>query len=387
VTTPQGSVTVKEGNMITIRGVDNPEYKVVDAPSTDDWDRFNKDRDNVIRNANSWGKTNSYYTGTHDLDAYGRWVYVPGYGDVWQPYQQAAWAPYQAGRWVWEPYWGWTWVSYEPWGWAPYHYGRWFYYGASWVWWPGPIYPRYRPVWAPAFVTFIGFGRGVSVGVGFGGGFGHIGWLPCGRHDYFYPWYGGGFNRVNVVNATNINVRNVTAINGAVAPLGHRGLHEYSNVNMALTNERVRGSITTVESRDFGTGHMNNRRFGVDAGEFRQASMMTANVPVVPTRESLHAGGGAGVPAQVQARSNERFFTRHQPPAGPASFNDQAAQVRQVVHGGGNPDNGGSPGRSGNRMGGPTGVDSNAAAGGRMNGNEGNKTFGNRGGDANITTG
>ena len=47
VTTPQGSTRVREGQLITVRGADNPEYKVVDAPSSDDWDRWNRDRDPV----------------------------------------------------------------------------------------------------------------------------------------------------------------------------------------------------------------------------------------------------------------------------------------------------------------------------------------------------
>ncbi|MGH9571495.1 MAG: DUF6600 domain-containing protein, partial [Candidatus Angelobacter sp.] len=114
LSTPQGSTTLKKGERATIRGTDTPEYKVENAPGTDDWDRFNRDRDDAIRDAQSYHHTNTYYTGSSDLDAYGRWVYVPGYGNVWQPYNQpAAWAPYQVGRWVWEPYYGWTWVSYE----------------------------------------------------------------------------------------------------------------------------------------------------------------------------------------------------------------------------------------------------------------------------------
>ena len=100
----------------------------------------------------------------------------------------------------------WTGVSYEPWGWAPYHYGRWFYYGNNWCWWPGPVYVGYRPLWSPAFVFFVGFGHRS------GFGFGSIGWYPVGPHDAFYPWYGRGFNRVNVVNITNIDV-----VNGLVA--------------------------------------------------------------------------------------------------------------------------------------------------------------------------
>jgi hypothetical protein len=326
ITTPQGSTRVREGEMIAIRGTDEPEYKVSNAPGKDDWDRWNRDRDNVINDAEGSQRTNRYYTGAGDLDGYGRWVYVPGYGNVWQPYQQATWAPYQTGRWVWEPYYGWTWVSYEPWGWAPYHYGRWFYYGNNWCWWPGPVYVGYRPLWSPAFVFFVGFGHHS------GFGFGSIGWFPVGPHDPFYPWYGRGFNRVNVVNITNIHVVNVNRGRGEfIAPLAVHGRQPYfSNANLALTNPRVRGSITSVSSADFGRDGNAGWRHGVEEHELRESSVMTGNVPVVPSRESLHSGSGS-VPSDIHTRNNDRFFTRHQPPAGPESFHDQAARVQRVV--------------------------------------------------------
>ncbi|HEY5029262.1 MAG TPA: DUF6600 domain-containing protein, partial [Candidatus Angelobacter sp.] len=328
VTTPQGSTRVHEGEMITIRGTDQPEYKVSSAPDKDDWDVWNNDRDHVMRESQSVGHTNRYYTGVNDLDDHGRWVYVPGYGNVWQPYQEATWAPYQTGRWVYEPYYGWTWVSYEPWGWAPYHYGRWFYYGNNWCWWPGPAYVGYRPLWSPAFVFFVGFGHRS------GFGFGSIGWFPVGPGDPFYPWYGRGFNRVNVVNITNINVINRGGRGGFIAPLAVRGRQPFfSNANLALTNPRVRGSITSVSADNFGHGGNTGWRHGVEEHELRASSVMTGNVPVVPTRESLHAGNGnAGAPAGIQTRNSDRFFTKHAPPAATQeSFHDRAARVQRVV--------------------------------------------------------
>src|SRR5258708_3965806 len=364
ITTPQGSTTVKEGQLVTIRGTENPEYKVSNAPGGDDWDRWNRDRDRTINDAEGVQKTNRYYTGAHDLDSYGHWVYVPGYGDVWQPYhQQVDWAPYQSGRWVWEPYYGWTWVSYEPWGWAPYHYGRWFYYDSAWLWWPGPIHRYYRPVWAPAFVFFIGFGhRG-------GFGFGSIGWLPIGPSDPFCPWYGRGRNRINVVNITNINVINVRG-GGFVSPLrGHGHGREFSNFNLALTDHHVRGGITSVSTEDFGRGGAGSRRVGVDAAQLREAHLMTANVPVVPTRESLHPGKNGGPVVMGNTSASGRFFTKSQPPAGPPSFHDQAAQMQQVVHGHGGATLQGGASSGINRMGGPEGGPINAAPkGGASNG-------------------
>src|SRR5690242_533472 len=154
VSTSEGNTTVKKHQLITIRGTGaEAQYRVTEAPDSDDWDKWNRDRDNLIYNANAYRRTNHYYTGAGDLDAYGTWTEVPDYGPVWIPQVDYGWAPYRAGRWLWEPYWGWTWASYEPWGWAPYHYGRWFLWGGSWAWWPGPIYPAYRPIWAPAYVS------------------------------------------------------------------------------------------------------------------------------------------------------------------------------------------------------------------------------------------
>jgi hypothetical protein len=330
VTTPQGSTTVKQGQVITIRGTSSPEYRVDSAPSKDDWDRFNKDRDNEIRDAASWHRTNPYYTGANDLDGHGRWVFIPGYGWVWQPYQDAAWAPYQSGRWVYEPYWGWTWVSYEPWGWAPYHYGRWFFWGGSWVWWPGPVYPFYRPIWAPAYVSFIGFGHGF----GFGFGFGSIGWLPCGPNDFFFPWYGRGFNRVNVVNITNINVINVRN-NFFVRPLAIRGRQPFvSNVNLALTNPRVRAGISGVPAGEFGRGNVQVSRLNLREADLRESRMVTGNLPVVPTRESLHAGAESRLgESGLQPRNTDRFFARKQPPAAAPAFHEQVNQVQRVMQG------------------------------------------------------
>jgi hypothetical protein len=148
IATPQGSTRVRKGELATVRGNDTEAvYQIADAPSKDSWDSWNNDRDHLIQDAQGWRHTNRYYVGSEDLDAYGRWVTVPEYGSVWAPGVGPGWAPYRAGRWVWEPYWGWTWISYEPWGWAPYHYGRWFQWAGSWVWWPGPIHARYRPIW------------------------------------------------------------------------------------------------------------------------------------------------------------------------------------------------------------------------------------------------
>jgi hypothetical protein len=317
ISTPQGSTQVGRDQRITIQGnADSAQYQVSGAPGRDDWDRWNNDRDHTIDRAQSWRHTNRNYTGTQDLDAYGHWTNVPDYGDVWFPSSDPGWAPYRDGRWVYEPYYGWTWVSYEPWGWAPYHYGRWFVYDGGWGWWPGPVYGGYEPLWAPAYVSFFGFGGGgwgVSLGFGFGG-YGNVGWLPCGPGDRFFPWYGRGVNNVNVVNVTNItNINNVTNIHnnyGGLAPL-REGPHAISNIHEATTNERVRGGVSSMQSSQFGRGRVPMQQSRVDAGTFKQASVMTGAHPVSASRESFRSNdrpvNASALPSR--ANSNQRFFS------------------------------------------------------------------------------
>ncbi|HJX84028.1 MAG TPA: DUF6600 domain-containing protein, partial [Candidatus Angelobacter sp.] len=298
---------------------------------------------------------------------YGRWVDAPGYGQVWSPSNvDPGWAPYQTGRWVWQPYYGWTWVSYEPWGWAPYHYGRWFVNGGSWCWWPGPVYVHYRPLWAPAYVFFLGFGHHHG---GFGFGFGSIGWLPIGPFDPFYGWYGRGFGRFHAVAFADFRFHDH---HGFVAPLGIHGRHPFvSNTSLAFTNARVRGGITTVPAGDFGRGVMTGRHSGVQVSELRQSQAVTGNVGIVPTRESLHStvGGPSGRPTTVQPRNTGHFFVKNTPPSGPPAFRDQAAHVQQVVQGRGT-----GPSFSGGPASGSAG--GQASGGARLSGGPGSGSAG-----------
>lgn len=317
ISTPQGSTHVDKGQMITVAGTDNVEYQTASAPGRDDWDAWNNDRNHRINSAESWRKTNRYYTGSEDLDAYGRWSDVPDYGPVWIPAQGPDWAPYRDGRWVYEPYYGWTWVSYEPWGWAPYHYGRWFVYGGSWVWWPGPVYydPFYYPVWAPAYVSFFGYGGGgwgVSFGFGFGG-YGRYGWLPCGPGDWYHPWYGRWGNRVNVINVTNIYNTNIVnnRFRDGFAPLGRGGGRSFSNINEAFRNNRVRGGFSSMSGNEFGRAAVPRHQERISEANFRQASMVSGRMPVTPSRESYNPSGRAANPSAFRGAppSSQRFFS------------------------------------------------------------------------------
>ena len=123
----------------------------------------------------SYQYVNSYIPGLYDLDYYGDWRNVDGYGYAWTPRVDAGWTPYQQGYWYTDYPYGPTWVSSEPWGYAPYHYGRWAWVGDRWYWVPDGV--RSTPVYSPALVAFVPFGQN------------DIGWVPLGPGDVYVTHY------------------------------------------------------------------------------------------------------------------------------------------------------------------------------------------------------
>lgn len=124
----------------------------------------------------SYRYVSDYIPGVEDLDAYGDWQDVSGYGECWHPRVDAGWAPYQQGYWdVSDPY-GLTWISNEPWGYAPYHYGRWANVNNEWFWIPERV--NTQPVYSPALVAFIPLAQSNEVG-----------WVPLGPGDPYVQTY------------------------------------------------------------------------------------------------------------------------------------------------------------------------------------------------------
>ena len=127
------------------------------------------------RRTASYQYVNSYIPGLYDLDYYGDWQNLDGYGHSWAPRVDAGWMPYQSGYWYNHYPYGPTWVSNEPWGYAPYHYGRWAFVGDRWYWVPDRL--NVAPVYSPALVAFIPFANN------------EIGWVPLGPGDVYVPRY------------------------------------------------------------------------------------------------------------------------------------------------------------------------------------------------------
>jgi hypothetical protein len=326
ISTPQGIAEIKQGEMATVRGSGaDAKYKISAAPERDDWDRWNSDRDRMIHEAAAWNHTNKYYVGSEDLDTNGTWEDAPDYGQVWVPNEPDGWVPYRDGNWVYEPYYGWTWVGFEPWGWAPYHYGRWMWYGNSWAWWPGPVRGAgfYRPFWAPAYVSFFGFGGGWGFGFGFGwGGWGGFGWLPIGPGDRFFPWWGGYGGRFGVVGFNRFGTLNRF---GGIAPL-HAGT-AFSNL-AHINDAHIGGALSTVGAGKFGAGR--TTAVAATHAQLSGAHMMTGNMPVVPTRASLSASGRAAAPSTIHNSASQHFFGT-QSTSHPESFQQQTAHLQQSM--------------------------------------------------------
>jgi hypothetical protein len=326
ISTPQGIGEVKQGEMATVRGFGtDAKYKIGPAPARDDWDIWNGERDRMIHQAVAWKHTNKYYVGSEALDANGTWEDAPDYGQVWVPNEPDGWVPYRDGSWVWEPYYGWTWVGTESWGWAPYHYGRWMWYGGSWAWWPGPVWGPgyYRPFWAPAYVSFFGFGGGWGFGFGFGwGGWGGFGWLPVGPCDRFFPWWGGYGGRYGVVGVARVGTVNHY---GGIAPL-HAGT-QFSNLSH-INDAHISGAVSTVGAGKFGAGRTS--AVAATHAQLSSAHMMTGNLPVVPTRASLSASGRAAAPSTIHSNASQHFFGT-QNTSHPESFQQQTAHLQQSM--------------------------------------------------------
>lgn len=302
ISSPKGTEKLGQGKTMQARGTaGDPEFQVTGAIAADQWDKWNADRDHDLEKSGSGRYVNPDINGTEELDANGRWVNDPAYGQVWVPATvDPGWAPYRVGRWVWVNYYGWTWVSGDPCGWAPYHYGRWYMSSYGWAWWPGALYGPYY--WQPALVGFFGWGGGFGVGFGFG----NVGWVGLAPYERFYPGYGRGISAMNVVHNTNV-----------------------TNV---YRNARVSNGVTSMASSQFGrSGVTTGNYVHAGASDLARAASVRGAVPMAPSRESTHfsssAASSAGMP---HSSENSHFYSSHATSAA-ASNHTSFDQQRQAM--------------------------------------------------------
>lgn len=215
----------------------------------------------------------TYQTFYDTLSPYGNWVYIEGYGRVWQPTVVVVnpdWSPYvHAGRWMYTDA-GWYWMSDYSWGWAPFHYGRWFrHYRLGWCWYPDVV-------WGPSWVTWR-YNAG------------YCGWAPLPPGAWYRPgfgltWWGG---HVGVGFSFGLGYSSFTFVNWGHFH-GHRHLHHH-----AVPHHR-RHSIyrdTVVATRIEG-----NRHHAANRGLPVQRVAAATGQPIRPVaiRESTLAGRTRG---------------------------------------------------------------------------------------------
>ena len=138
---PSGQAEVSKNKTATFDLLDNEKFTIakgVDEAPLDAWDKQqNQYHEAYVSRTSNTNYPYSY--GVSDLNYYGGYYDVPGYGWMWQPFfTGVGWSPFADGAWMFYPGFGWMWCSAYPWGWMPYRYGSWnFVSGYGWMWAPG----------------------------------------------------------------------------------------------------------------------------------------------------------------------------------------------------------------------------------------------------------
>jgi len=282
------SYNVFANQSATFTGSDHLDYDLGQIPDRDGFDDWAFQRDDREDHADSANYVSREMTGYEDLDEYGDWSYVAGYGPCWRPRAVVGgWAPYRYGHWAYVGPWGWTWVEDEPWGFAPFHYGRWAFVNSGWFWVPGPVVVR--PVWAPALVAFVGGGPGFH----FSGGVG-VGWFPLAPGEVYVPGYHVSRTYVNNINITNttVNVTKVTNVYNTVIVNKTTTINNITYVNQHVTN-----GVTVVDHDTFVNARpVANHVMRVEPREIA-AAPVSHFVAAEPIRTSVI---GAGHPVAVR---------------------------------------------------------------------------------------
>lgn len=290
------SYTISAGRHAAFDGTDRLNYAQGPLRDKDEFDTWAISRAQTEDQSDSANYVSQDMTGYEDLDAYGSWSNVDGYGMTWQPTGvEIGWAPYRFGHWAWVAPWGWTWVESEPWGFAPFHYGRWAYAGARWVWVPGPT--GVRPVYAPALVVWMG-GAGV-------------GWFPLAPGEVFVPGYRVSRAYVNSVNLANTRVERTTVTNVYNSAILTHGA-AMNEVNYA--NRGVNGGVTMVSHDAFVNARpVAGNLLSVSAKELA-AAPVSHMAGVEPVRSSVVGAGEAPANRPPAAVANRPVVALRTPP-------------------------------------------------------------------------
>ena len=241
----------------------------------------------------SYQYVNSYVPGLNDLDYYGDWRNVDGYGSCWTPRVDAGWMPYQAGYWMTDYPYGPTWVSSEPWGYAPYHYGRWAFVGDRWYWVPDNL--NTTPSYSPALVAFVPFGQN------------DIGWVPLAPGDRYVPrYYNAGWQPYYLTN---------------------------DNLYERVVNLNVPGAVTVVPVDQFMRGDDWRRARRADASMLANVNPVLDPLLFTPLRNAvIHSAWGRGkkdIPPGIAKKLDDTVVVTSTRPLAP-SFRPDLERARRV---------------------------------------------------------
>ncbi|HEU5133325.1 MAG TPA: FecR family protein, partial [Pyrinomonadaceae bacterium] len=240
----------------------------------------------------SYQYVNSYIPGLSDLDYYGDWRNVDGYGYAWAPRVDSGWMPYQTGYWYTDYPYGPTWVSSEPWGYAPYHYGRWAYVGDRWYWVPDRT--NVDPVYSPALVAFVPFDQN------------QIGWVPLGPGDVYVPHYYNNTWEPNYLTRDNLYQR--------------------------VVNLNVPGAVTVVSVDEFGRGIDWRRARKADRNMLASVNPVLDPLLLTPLRNAVvNSAWGRGkidIPPGIARKLNDTTVVTSTTPVSPRFRPDHAKSMR-----------------------------------------------------------
>lgn len=261
---PTGKVTVEKKKTATFDTAADDKYtlanNVQDAP-LDAWDKeASTYHEQYARNNSS-----PYGYGASDMNYYGSYSSVPGYGMMWQPFFTGiGWDPFMDGAWSWYPGSGYMFASAYPWGWTPYHYGSWMFVpGMGWMWQPG------------GFNNWMGVPR-------------VAGTLPAGFHPLAAPVTG----TVKTIALGKGGAGSPFATSSLRVSAGSAGMGiaRGSVSNLSHLNHQVAkaGFVEVHPASPFGTNSSRSSGFGS-----RRSSGAMSAPPVSHSTSSAHASSGS----------------------------------------------------------------------------------------------
>ncbi len=241
---PSGKILVAKNRTANFDPSADDKYTLADniaEAALDSWDREAIAYHDQYARTKSLDNSSPYGYGLSDLNYYGGYYNVPGYGMLWQPYfTGVGWDPFMDGAWGWYPGMGYMFASAYPWGWLPYRYGNWMFVpGFGWMWQPGgwnmwspiPLYAstplvRVHPLIAPT-------GTVNTVMVGRGGA-------------------------LSATSLSQLTVRNGSAgfgiPRGSISNLSHLN-HEVAKNGFAQVHSAPQFSTTAARTSGFGISH------------------------------------------------------------------------------------------------------------------------------------